>query len=114
MLRATIVICGCLLGILFAAIVVATDHGSVLNGLRRLLNDPWGVVTLLDLGVGLLFVAAWMAVMEPRPWCAALWIAALFVLGNVITLVFLLWRTRYVTRFSELFIPFRRGERMGV
>jgi hypothetical protein len=113
MLRATIIVCGCLLGILFAAIIVATNYDNVLNGLRHLLDNPWGLVTLLDLGVGLLFVAAWIAVMEPRPWCAALWIVALFALGNVTTLIFLLWRTRYVTRFSELFLPLRPGDRRG-
>ncbi len=110
MLRATIVICGILLGLLLAGIIVASNQVGVLTGLQRLLADPWGMVTLLDLGVGLVFVAAWIAVMEPRPWYAAVWIIGLLLLGNVVTLVFLLWRTRYARRFADLFLPSRRNE----
>jgi len=110
MLRVTIVICGVLLGILIAAILAASGHSHVLNGLQYVLSDPWGAVTLLDLGIGLLFVAAWLSVMEPHPLHAALWIIALFALGNVITLVYLLCRTRQVQRFSELFLPPRQSE----
>lgn len=110
MLRATVVICGVLLGLLLAGIIVAADQSSVLTGLRRLLAEPWGVVTLLDLSVGLLFVAVWIAVIEPRPLYAALWIIGLALLGNVVTLVFLLWRTRYAHRFADLFLPSHRSE----
>lgn len=110
MLRATVIVCGFLLGILLAAIVLATAHGSVWEGLSRLLADPWGLVTLLDLGVGLLFVAVWMAVIESRTWVAAAWIVALMVLGNVVTLAFLLCRTRSARTFSDLFLPSRPSD----
>lgn len=105
LLRVTIVVCGALLGLLLALIVVASNQASVLTGLSYVLADPWGVVTLLDLGVGLLFVAAWLAVMEPNPWRASAWIISLCVLGNVTTLVYLLWRTRSAESFRELFLP---------
>lgn len=108
MLRATVVICGILLGLLLATIIVAGSQDSVLAGLRRLLADPWGLVTLLDLSVGLLFVAAWIGVIEPRPPWAAAWIVSLFVLGNVVTLVFLLCRTRDAQCFADLFLPRQR------
>ncbi|MEZ5583196.1 MAG: DUF1475 family protein [Candidatus Competibacteraceae bacterium] len=110
MLRITIVVCGVLLGILVAAILAASSHSHVVSGLQYVLADPWGAVTLLDLSIGLLFVAAWLSVMEPRPLRAALWIVALFALGNVTTLVFLLCRTRQVQHFSELFLPVLRNE----
>ena len=111
MLRVTIIVCGILLGFLLAAICMAMDHGSVMQGLERLLADPWGLVTLLDLMIGLVVIAAWMAVMEPRPLLAALWIVALFLLGNAVTLAFLLCRTRKAEHFSDLFLPSRRGGR---
>jgi len=110
MLRATVIICGILLGLLLAAIVVASHHSSVLAGLQRLLADPWGLVTLLDLSVGLLVIAAWIAVLEPRGTYAAAWIIGLLLLGNVITLVFLLWRTRHARHFADLFLPSRQRE----
>lgn len=109
MLRVTVVVCGFLLGILLASIGMASHH-NLWASLWHLLADPWGVVTLLDLSVGLLFVAAWIGIVEPRPWCAAGWIVALFILGNVITLVFLLWRTRDARRFADLFLPSRRND----
>jgi len=102
-LRIVVLVCGVLLGLLMASIGVASKH-NLLASLHAILSDPWGLVTLLDLGVGLLFVATWIALVEPRPICASLWIAALFVLGNVVTLTYLLWRTRNATQLQDLFL----------
>lgn len=110
MLRTLVIVCGILLGLLVAAIVIASGHSSVLAGLRHVLADPWGVVTLLDLGVGLLFIAVWLALVEPNPWRAAAWIVALFLLGNGVTLTYLLWRTCQVRHWSELFLPARSSD----
>ncbi len=106
MLRVAIVICGILLGVLVGSIGLASEH-SLWHSLQYLLADPWGLVTLLDLSVGLIVIAAWMALLEPRPLCASVWIVALFLLGNVVTLIFLLWRTRRAQTFAELFLPYR-------
>lgn len=111
MLRIPVIICGILLGLLVAAILAASNHSHVLAGLRHVLADPWGVVTLLDLGVGLLFVAVWLALVEPSPWRAAAWIVALFLLGNAVTLAYLLWRTCKVRHWSELFLPSHSSDR---
>lgn len=110
MLRILVIVCGILLGLLVAAIVIASGHSSVLAGLRHVLADPWGVVTLLDLGIGLLFIAVWLALVEPNPWRAAAWIVALFLLGNGVTLTYLLWRTCQVRHWSELFLPARSSD----
>lgn len=110
MLRVTVIICGILLGLLVTAIVVASQHGSVLAGLRHVASDPWGIVTLLDLGVGLLFIAVWLALMEPSPWRAAAWIIALFLLGNVVTLTFLLSRTCRARGLRDLFLSPRSND----
>jgi hypothetical protein len=109
MLRVTIIICGILLGLLLAAIIAASGQTNVLAGLKRVLAEPWGVVTLLDLSIGLLFIAAWITVIESRPLYAAAWIIALLIFGNVITLILLLWRTREAKDFSDLFLPPRRA-----
>lgn len=111
MLRTTIIICGILLGLLAAAVLIAGHYGDLPAGLRHIVANPWGVVTLLDRGVGLLFVAVWLALMESSPWRAALWIAALFVLGNVVTLAYLLSRTCRAQRLRDLLLPFRSSER---
>ena len=78
---------------------------------RQVIANPWGIVTLLDLSVGLLFIAVWLALVEPNRWRAAAWIAALFILGNVVTLAYLLSRTCQAQRLSDLFLPSRPSER---
>lgn len=110
MLRATILICGILLGLLVAAILIAGNHSNVFNGLHHVIANPWGIVTLLDLGVGLLFIAVWLALVEPSPWRAALWITALFILGNVVTLAYLLSRTCRARHARDLFLPSRHSD----
>lgn len=105
MLRIVVVICGILLGLLVAAILIASGHSHVLVGLRYIIANPWGVATLLDLGIGLLFVAVWLALVEPKPWRAAVWIGALCLFGNVVTLAYLLSRTCQAHRLRDLFLP---------
>ena len=110
MLRATVIVCGILLGLLLAAIGTASTQTSVWEGLCHVAADPWGIVTLMDLGVGLVFVAVWITIVEPRPLWAAAWVIALLLLGNVVTLIFLIWRTRYARQVSDLFLPYHRND----
>jgi hypothetical protein len=105
-LRIAVLICGVLLGLLVAGIGFASQH-NLLSSLNMILADPWGAVTLLDLGIGLLFVAVWIALLETKPLWALVWIIALCLLGNVITLVYLLWRSRNASRLQDLFFPSR-------
>ncbi len=111
MLRIPVIICGILLGLLVATILIASQHSHVLAGLRYIINDPWGVATLIDLGIGLLFIAVWLWLVEPVRWRAIAWIIALFVLGNVVTLAYLLCRTCQVRHWSELFLPSHPSDR---
>lgn len=111
MLRIPVIICGILLGLLVAAILMASHHSHVLAGLRHVVADPWGIVTLIDLGIGLLFIAVWLWLVEPVRWRAIVWIIALLLLGNVVTLAYLLCRTCQVQHWSELFLPSRPSDR---
>ena len=110
MLRIPVIICGILLGLLAATILIASNHSHVLAGLRHIIADPWGIVTLIDLGVGLLFIAVWLWLVEPVRWRAIVWIIALFLLGNVVTLAYLLCRTCQVRHWSELLLPYRHSD----
>jgi len=111
MLRIAVIICGVLLGLLVTAILFASNHSHVLAGLRHIVADPWGIVTLIDLGIGLLFIAVWLWLVEPVRWRAVVWIIALFLLGNMVTLAYLLCRTCQVQHWSELFLPSRSSDR---
>lgn len=84
----------CLLALLglLASIVWASLAGDVLTGLRYVAADRWGVVTLIDLAAGLWFVGAWILLREGSLARALPWWLGLALLGNVTTLVYLLYR----------------------
>jgi hypothetical protein len=85
-----------LLGIgLAALIVLAVKSGDFWQAGRWLTSDPWGLVTLADLYLGLAVSAAVIALFERRL-SAMLWIIPLPFLGNVWTAV---W---FVLRLPEL------------
>ena len=81
----------CLLALL-VSIVWACLVSDVITGLQYVAADRWGVVTLLDLAVGLWFVGAWIAWREQSLLRAVPWWLGLACLGNVVTLIYLLWR----------------------
>ena len=45
-------------------------------------NDPWGIVSLVDVYVGFIFFSAWVLYREKHIWKALLWVASIMVLGN--------------------------------
>ncbi|MDK2981192.1 MAG: hypothetical protein PWQ55_1539 [Chloroflexota bacterium] len=45
-------------------------------------NDPWGIVSLVDVYVGFTFFSAWVVYRETHWWSAVLWVAAIMILGN--------------------------------
>lgn len=45
-------------------------------------NDPWGIVSLVDIYVGILFFCAWIFFREKNPLTAVLWTISILILGN--------------------------------
>lgn len=84
--------------------VVSTREMGLLAGLRAVAGTWWGVTTLADLGVGLVFVSVWMCLLERRVWARPLWVLAMFLLGNFTTLVFVLMRCRDARSVREVFL----------
>jgi len=74
----------------------SADRG-VVDAIADLARDPWGLATLADLALGLVFVAIWMALVEARPRRLLLWLPLLACLGNIATGVFLLMRLRHAS-----------------
>lgn len=87
-------VCLAALAVLIGASVLAAGHEAIGDGVLRLLRDPWGLATLLDLAVGLGLAAAWMCAVEARPRRLWLWLPLLACLGNIATAIFLLARLR--------------------
>jgi len=60
------------------------DDGSVI------LNNPWGIVSLVDLYVGFVLIAMWMAFREKSVLASVIWIILLMVLGFFIGSLYVL------------------------
>lgn len=66
--------------------------GSVMGAIAAMGGVPWELATLTDLGLGLAFVALWIALLERSTWRSIPWWLGLCLLGNFTTAVYLAWR----------------------
>lgn len=76
---------------LTALIVVAIRQGDFWQASAWLTSDPWGITTLADLYLGLCISAVFIAFYERRLQ-AFFWIVPLPFLGNVWTVVWVIYR----------------------
>lgn len=72
-------------------------HGSFFEDGNVILNNPWGIVSLVDLYVGFMFFALWIAFREDSILYAILWIISLMILGFFIGALYVLI-TSYVSK----------------
>ena len=103
--KTTVALCLASLLVFLGSIVWAAGEEGLGEGLRKLLDHPWGVVTLIDLYAGFFFVGAWLCVVEKGKVTLVLWLILLLCLGNVATLLYLTLRARKAHRFADLFRP---------
>ena len=78
-------------------IVIAMKVGDFWQAGNWLTSDPWGIVTLADLYLGLAISAAIIAIFE-RNAQAILWIAPLPFLGNIWTAAWFVLRLPEIVR----------------
>jgi len=45
-------------------------------------NDPWGIVSLVDVYVGFIFFCAWIVYREEKIFSALVWSISIVILGN--------------------------------
>lgn len=62
-----------------------TESGALL------LNDPWGIVTLVDLYIGFLIFILFVHILEKTFWKTALWAIFLLTLGNLVSLAYIVF-----------------------
>jgi hypothetical protein len=94
MLRIILSVCGLALA---GLIVVAIQSGDFWQASAWLTSDPWGQTTLADLYLGLAISAVIIALFE-KPMHAVFWILPLPFLGNVWTIVWLVYRLPELAR----------------
>ncbi len=68
----------------------AQEQQALWIGLRALAEQPWGLVTLLDLAGGLGLMAVWMIRVEGLR--SLLWVILLPLFGNMTSLAWVSWR----------------------
>lgn len=97
----------------FATAVMAIAIGSgmasggFVDGLRVVAGDPWGVVTLVDLGVGLVIFAVWIGWRERSIGRAVPWWIALALTGNLAAGVYLVVAARRAANAEDLLLGHR-------
>lgn len=80
----------------------AQQQEGLWQGLVAIAKQPWGAVTLQDLGTGLVLTGLWIATVERVRWSIPLWWILLAVFGNIGTCTWLIWRTRKATTVRDV------------
>ena len=65
-------------------------HGDFIADARHIVEVPWGLVTAIDVYVGLFLFASWILWRERGRWQGLLWITLLLTLGNIATAAYVL------------------------
>lgn len=80
------------IGVFFAGLIVwAVRDGDFWAEGTWLTRNPWGIVSLSDLYIGFMVTAILMFLLE-APRARWFWIVPLPFLGNVWTIIWLVWR----------------------
>ena len=74
---------------LFGLIIWAFQTADFFASFGAMIADPWGLVALADLYLGFLLLSAIIFSFESSKAAAALWVVALFILGNVVGAAYL-------------------------
>jgi hypothetical protein len=91
-----------LAGLLLAAIAWAAYSANFFESFGRIIADPWGIVTLIDLYLGFILISVVVHAVERGRLIAWLVIAPTFFLGNVVTALWLVWRAPRILAMVRL------------
>lgn len=86
--------CAVTLALMIGCFALFGTQSNFPDALGRLWAEPWGKGTFLDLYVGFVLFAGWIAWRERSPAKAAGWFVLLCGLGNLATLAYLLMAAR--------------------
>lgn len=64
-----------------AVLIYAFSNGDFSADGAKILANPWGIVSLVDLYVGFILFSAWIIYREKSPLAAAVWVVLMMVLG---------------------------------
>ncbi|EJW20824.1 hypothetical protein IMCC14465_06200 [alpha proteobacterium IMCC14465] len=67
------------------------------TGFDKVLAEPWGLVTILDLLLGVVCMTAVIFTLEDDWKTAAMWSVPIYFLGNIVTAIWILKRFGQIT-----------------
>ena len=88
--------------VMAAAIAYGIASGGFVDGLRTVLEDPWGQVTMIDLVLGFVIFGSWIRLREGSTGRAAPWWVALAFTGNLAAGIYLIVAARRAGSINEL------------
>ena len=71
-------------------IIWANSKSNFLANAGKVAETEWGIVTLVDLYIGFLFIAIWICFRE-KGFQRVAWLIGLFFLGNLTTAVYIIY-----------------------
>lgn len=83
-------VCVALIVVLGGGSCWAQSQSALWGSVALIAHDPWGAMTFVDLASGFVVVSLWIAWREPRRAFVPLWIVGVILLGNMVTLLFIL------------------------
>jgi hypothetical protein len=86
--------------VLAAAILWAAGQANIIESFARITDDPWGIVTLVDLYAGFVVVAVVIGLIEPRRWVTLLVVILIPFLGTLVPAAWLVVRFPLVARLG--------------
>jgi hypothetical protein len=107
------VICTAAALTLLGAIIWAATRQPLRAGGAVLINEPWGIVTLIDVYAGALVVALWIWSHKRSVTAWLLWVVALICLGHLASLAYVLWRMRGRASLAQVWGSAPGGERIS-
>lgn len=93
---------------LLVFIVYSSLEMPLIAGLQATVDTRWGVTTMADLYVGLLVIAGWIAYRERSIPRTLAWVVGLCLLGNLVTLIYVLISSLRAKSVEDLFRPVPR------
>ena len=88
-----------LAGLIFLLFCVLAYGQVGLTGFDRVLAEPWGLVTLLDVSLGAVCMSAVILTQESDKRTGLMWAVPIFVLGHVVSAAWVV--VRYLPRQSS-------------
>ncbi len=71
-----------------------TDDRSLPDAFSEMFETPWTITAIADLYIGFFIAAIIIILAERRLWIGLVWALPIFVLGNVVTLIWMALRLR--------------------